>query len=144
MLLSVVLLQLTGLAILAIQAYQDLKTMTVDTRLNFFMYGIVMGFGLQISPIAIALILATILIIYVYFNLIRRFYDLGEADPEAMAWVYIPFLLNPTSGLFQIMVFTVALPALLTAAYIKNKGKKLPFVPMIAVAYALAFSLAII
>ena len=135
---NILLIQLAGLIVLAILSYQDIKTMTVDTRFNFLMFGLITGFAVQINLVALLAVAIAMVTIYIYFNLIRRFYDFGEADPEVITWAGVLTMLNPAENM-QTVIFAVSSAALLIASAIKYRNKRIPFVPIIALSYFVSF-----
>lgn len=136
---NIFLIQLAGLIILAILSYQDIKTMTVDTRLNFLMFGLIAGFTIQINIVFFLLVMAAMIILYFFINLVRYFNDFGEADPEILAWSLALILINNVSGEVQSYIFAGSLAIILLLSLVKYRNQRIPFVPAIALSYLVSF-----
>lgn len=132
---NILLIQLAGLIVLAILSYQDIKTMTVDTRMNFLMFGLLAGFALQVNVAVLFFLIAGMIIVYVYFNLIRLSFNFGEADPEVLAWVFGTVTLDMLQG----YVFFISFVALLIISALKYRKQRIPFVPLVALSYLVSF-----
>ncbi|WP_456477612.1 hypothetical protein [Geoglobus ahangari] len=135
--LNIFLIQLAGLIVLAVLSYQDLKTMTVDTRLNFLMFGMIAGLTIQINYVVFFVTSAGMLVLYLWATTMRRFVAIGEADPEVLAWVFGTIFIS--LNMLQGCIFFISLNVLLIALAVKYRNRRIPFVPIIALSYFVSF-----
>lgn len=125
----------SGVVVLAILSAMDLKSMEIDSRLNWFMFGVVTMVLIQsVTTAGFALLLGGIMYIASY-----KSRGIGDGDPEVLAWVTaLLFCLNPVSAI----VFMILIAA--GAIVIALLKKRVPFVPAITYCYAVSIAVSVI
>jgi len=119
-----------GLICLAILTYQDVRTMTIDSRINYFMFGVV-ALMLALKP-SILPLLAVIVLIPVKKSI-------GSGDVETLLWVLAGLSMNPKA----FITFGVILTILVALNYVISKKmlriEKSPGLPLIFISFLTAF-----